>query len=503
MLELLNICLYTSFMLKKFLNQQGFSILQAMMFAAIMAAGALVMTRTITDLKLSQKGAEARDDLEIFHASIVSALQDSNHCTATHTYNRTNPPAKQIKLAGTPSDPSLGEVLAEENQIYMNNSIKVKRIEYKEVTSPNGSITIIYSKLKPDERLKQGFGGKDIRKVVPVNFISDSSGFSRCYLDENTYNSQTAQEFCASLGNFMVWDPNNKKCSLKSHNCSSESGTVFVGIDSTGKEICQKITDAMVTKDIFDLGTVNCPVRTHIGLTVSGGKIVIVCNPGASACTPTTPCSAITPTYCPADPIQNDSCGVSCGAGTKSSGCTACTPSTWSAWSSTYTCISGFMSQTRTCNMGTCGTPCSGPNYMQDGSQPCGSACTPAIPCSTIVASYCATNPEQFDSCGNACGPGTQMPNCPPSGAVCAGCVFTGFDSCGGTCNVAGTSTMPDPQCFRPNGCVGSLPDGTKCGCTYPKTCAECLNPPLNICSPTLQGVCGQSISCSPEPSCP
>ena len=304
-------------MMRKFLNQQGFSIIQAMIFAGIMAAGALVMTRTITDLKLTQKWGETRDDLEAFHSSLVSALQDSAHCTATHTYNVTGPPAqKQIRL-------SSGDVLAQEGQIYMSGSIRIDAITTAVATSPNGSISVRYSRLKSDQRLKEGFGGKDIIKTMPINFITIGGVFSRCYLDESLYNSQTAQEFCISLGNFMRWDPVVKRCVLQSQSCTSSSGTVFAGIDSNGNEICQTITQAIVTKDMFGIGNVNCPGRTSLGLTVANNQIVIVCNPGS--CTPITSCGTIRASTACGTNAGVDSCGTGCGTGTMGcvSSCTA------------------------------------------------------------------------------------------------------------------------------------------------------------------------------------
>lgn len=298
-------------MMNFFSNERGFGLLQVMALASILSAGGIVMTRAILDLKMAQKNVETRDSLELLHSSVVAALQDSANCTRTHAYNTSTTPfsgaipsLKEIRLASN-------EVIIQEGRVYMNGDVRVDTITTT-VGNP-GTISVSYSRLKEDQRLKKGYGGKDIRKTVPVTFVSASGVFDRCYLDENLYNSQSARDFCEGLGSFMRWEATGTKCVLKNHICSDTPGTVFVGVDNNGNEICQTITEAINTTDLFDVTSTTCPARTSLALDTSSGKIRITCNAG---CVPASTCLTIAAGVPCNVPAGNDSCGNNCGTGT-------------------------------------------------------------------------------------------------------------------------------------------------------------------------------------------
>src|SRR5665648_863260 len=70
-----------------FSNSNGFSLIQGMIIAAVVAGSALVATRLLGDQKLAQKGAETRDLVEELHNTLFTVLQGRENCRSTMVAN--------------------------------------------------------------------------------------------------------------------------------------------------------------------------------------------------------------------------------------------------------------------------------------------------------------------------------------------------------------------------------------------------------------------------------
>jgi hypothetical protein len=210
-------------------SQSGFSIVQGLIFAAVLAGSSLVATKMLTDQKHIQKGAETRDQIEQLHSTIFSLLQNSDNCKASvmgtggilrtnevdsnlnisdnlvdlpvnhpqsHPIMRTIRAVTQLDgstndtsynqarvLFGSPYTPNSGPVV---NPTYMNGNVLIKQMKWEypvlnaipTVLSPNpgplslglGYLHIDYERLNDsgDVRTKKGTGAKDIRKTILV-----------------------------------------------------------------------------------------------------------------------------------------------------------------------------------------------------------------------------------------------------------------------------------------------------------------------------------------------
>lgn len=289
-------------MVNLFKTQRGFGMLQAMIFAGIIAAGALVATRVINDLKLTQRGSATKDELEVLHRSVEAALQDSYNCTATRRGLIDGLSPSRVILAD--SDNSTAQladnpVMIQVGEVYGGNSVKVDSIVFTSANplwaaSNDQQVIVTYSRLKSDaaNRLGQGYGGKDVRRVIPITVINGDvndtpgSGEERCYADPKTganyYSSGSTQKFCQSLGSFMFWDPFQRKCIRQNHVCPADQA--FMGVDAYGFIICKNLKDAMNASNLFDTtAPTSCPGRTQLQLVVVGGKIRIQCIAGGTA----------------------------------------------------------------------------------------------------------------------------------------------------------------------------------------------------------------------------
>jgi hypothetical protein len=325
-------------------NATGFSLVQVLILSAVLSGLALVGTQLVVDSKKSQVGARSRDDLETLHASVVSALQDENNCTYALIENppHLNPPPK-IAL------PNNRDVVVVGTS-YMNNQIRVEGISVNFPSTNSGTVTISYSRLNSQSgsSSRRGFGGQKIKKDIPLVVVTDLKGNRRCYVNKEQQNVELVKDFCEnSLGgslvdeSFLKWDETSKECRIKEHSCYKQAGTVFVGISSTGKEICRDMNKVINGPgDIFDLNNPVCASRSNLKLAINAnGKIFIDCSS-----TPSTP---------------------------------SCTPTngnyTYSSWS---TCTSGTQTRTVTSCSATCGGSCGTPFL----SQPC-SSCSPSPNC--------------------------------------------------------------------------------------------------------------------------
>jgi len=117
-------------MLKHLTGKAGFSLIQSLFLAALVAGMALVGTKVITDMKTTAKSSQTRDDLEAFHEMIVSALLDVANCKVSYISLNLPSGSRRIDLAD-------GTVLVEEGKTYVNNSIKLNGMRLQTETGNN------------------------------------------------------------------------------------------------------------------------------------------------------------------------------------------------------------------------------------------------------------------------------------------------------------------------------------------------------------------------------
>ena len=290
----------------KRLGQDGLSMVQGLILSAVIAGSALVSTKMMTEQKATLRGVESRDQIEQLHNMIFGLLQQREHCTATLAGNMiTTLPANTsrdlgqgIRARDSISPPTTKEVFSLYNvsnpnsNVYMNNGVTITSIQLVTGASAINStaIQVTYNRLEGNNggpRTKTGFGGKSVRKPIPLLIQrSPSTGnIESCYAMQvpgnninqvNTVNKQ----FCENLGvggSLFTWDVDTNTCIMKNNVCPV--GSIFVGIQSTGNSICRPIVDYL--PNLIDSsaapgcnGTFNS-VRFE---TTTGNQVRIRCN---------------------------------------------------------------------------------------------------------------------------------------------------------------------------------------------------------------------------------
>ena len=308
-------------MFRIFRPQSGFSIVQGMIIASVLAGSALLGTRLITDQKLAQKGSETRDQIEQIHQLIYSTLQNQDHCAATMnsalntgalTFSGTRAlNAIVLNSGGTLFQTNTGATY-DASRIYMNGNVTIQSMELvypgtswtalQNLSLPTSlaRLKITYRRLDSSANLrtKKGYGAKTISKTISLayQFNPASAGqFNACYavttagtLSASELGNQTlTREFCegfffanSTTERLFTWDAVNNICRLKTFNCPA--GQIFTGIDSTGVVKCRRIEQWLDVKDLVDWNqSVQCaganPQRMQI--TTDGKKARIGCPP--------------------------------------------------------------------------------------------------------------------------------------------------------------------------------------------------------------------------------
>ena len=262
-----------------FNNEFGFSLVQGMIIASVVAGSGLVATRLITDQKLAQKGAETRDQIEDLHSAAYAAVQNRDNCAATF-----NTPALQADLLSTTSGAGLqlpsiktssGDTVLQlhNNNIantYMNGNVLVKDMRtIYDPTLGTATLDISYERLDSgnvNKKTKSGYGAKEIKKSITLrvqrNPFNATKTFTSCYGvnsgkkgDENldpTKNNDTNRELCLQMNNnvasdgattglsVFVWDELTSTC-IPNAKCPDHM--VYTGIESTGKVLCKSMAD--------------------------------------------------------------------------------------------------------------------------------------------------------------------------------------------------------------------------------------------------------------------
>jgi hypothetical protein len=308
-----------------FRNQWGFSMVQGMVLAGVVAGSSLVATRMLTDQKLAQKSAESRDKLEDLHNLIQAALQNRENCQATILNNMSSTAANSLASTRTGSlttiiikngtTPIARVYDGTRSTVYMNNSITVERMNIQpdptDPTNARARLAVIYNRLESNDATKrtgQGVGGKRITKYIPIRiqrypFATNLDGvmvaagtFESCHAltqaDTNEGgNEAMLRRMCGDLGavtsagttqtnGFFRWDESSQRCVA---NATCPTTQVYVGVDSMGRVMCRDLRNWIDYNAVIDsTPTNNCligaPVRFEIVGTGDSARVRVRCN---------------------------------------------------------------------------------------------------------------------------------------------------------------------------------------------------------------------------------
>jgi hypothetical protein len=281
-------------------SQSGFSIIQGMVLAGIVAGMAYMGTKLTTDQKMAQKGVESKSRVEQLHSMIYSIMQNKNHCTETFLDNavvpapNTSAALPKILTKGAPQPVFVNRSWyhATRDTLYMNNSVAINSmsVDFKSDFTQHADLRIEYGKLEDTNtraRSGKGFGGKQIAKVIKLKIQTNPADgtFESCYaVDEGiTGNQNMVKEFCEGLGttdtvNLFEWSDTYQKCILKDLQCPP--GKVFAGYDSNGLRRCFLIKDWMNVGSLIDTSSVsacNAAASSAVSFVIVGGKVKVQC----------------------------------------------------------------------------------------------------------------------------------------------------------------------------------------------------------------------------------
>ncbi len=304
-------------MMKFLKGQSGFSMVQGLVLAGIIAGSSLVATRLLTDQKVAQKSSETRDLVEDLHNVVYSALQNRLHCRATmlgagvtaslagtasataiitlngvYTY-QAGPPVTQTQIMAVGS-------------IYMNQNVQLKSMRLLAASGSFRSLEITYDRMQVNSassNLKKGVGAKEIKKYIPLRIQREpttGNPFSGCYAVQSSKASMNStssldtgndlsKEMCQSMNTStgtkaFIWDEANSLC-MPNSKCSANQ--VYTGIDSTGDVKCRNLEDWMDFNQIIDPLPPTCDTGQWIGLQIDTAiKMVrVVCSGPTTRCT--------------------------------------------------------------------------------------------------------------------------------------------------------------------------------------------------------------------------
>lgn len=346
-------------------SEHGFSMVQGLVFAGVLAGSSLVATRLFTDQKKALKGSETRDQIEQLHQNIFTTLQNPDNCTATvrglaglrpgegaYTLDIANdlvdspgapyPTTRTINAVTRLDAAASGTVYNQAkhvfgvpytnasgtpvNPTYMNGNVIIRKMEWEyfatrgipTVLNPNppapsqgiAYLHIDYERLNPDPtvRLKDGYGGKNIRKTIVLRMqrkfpVPATNAFVACYAIENPSIAQSgnadigtidlSKELCNSLNSsgsstlnadedptlpdsLLYWDENTSNCLQRERVCPNDR--VFTGIDSNGRTMCRDVSTYVDMSQYIDTTPANCgPGKTVSIVPAGGGKVRIQC----------------------------------------------------------------------------------------------------------------------------------------------------------------------------------------------------------------------------------
>ena len=276
------------------MNQLGFSMVQGMVLAGVLAGSGLVATKMLNEQKMVQKGIETRDQIEELNAMVFSALQDNETCTNTilqhgfKTEFNVGTGVKTLPLNYIQNKP--GEFIIQKydntqsanenlmNRTYMAGNVQVRDIQLKfdtNTTTGLGAIEITYDRLQngaagsadDGKRLmKAGYGGKSIKKVLGIrvarNPVLPTKPFTSCYGvtltkgtdslsgSAETGNDDVARSVCEDMIRNVPalpgvipafkWDSSTSSC-LPNSQCPDHQ--IYTGVSTTGEVKCRNLNE--------------------------------------------------------------------------------------------------------------------------------------------------------------------------------------------------------------------------------------------------------------------
>jgi hypothetical protein len=335
-------------------NAAGFSMVQGLIVAGIVAGSSLVTTRLMNDQKKTQKTAEVKDKLEEFHQTLYSTLQHKQNCKETILANGLQVPIvtnSALPLTNIQAyDSGSAKLVAVTNQKYMNNTISIKSMNLSAPPPPPNegtrTLTISYEKISSDNKQtgKRIYGGNSINKTITLRIQKNPSGntFSSCYaitapdtalfgVASSEAGNDISKEMCfemvsATGQKIFKWNEERSLCEL---DAKCPSGQIYTGIDTSGDVKCRNIKDWMDFNEVLETSAANCPINSRVGFVINNTtkKVSISC----ANCTTSCDCPNSTD-VCESNVCVNRTVG--CINGTFSRGDAACM----------YKCIGGYWS---------------------------------------------------------------------------------------------------------------------------------------------------------------
>lgn len=406
-------------------KEGGFSLPEIMIGGAILAGVALAGATIFRNQSKSQTRSKHDQALSQFHMQLSRTIQNSLNCNATlqGLYNAASVGvsdsntitgfkicSSNCTLGTDASAVVTSDYISEGEWIDKGPSSQqiwsLKSIDFITTATATGNVTArVTYELSPKIDKRQSV--KDI--ILSVRFSGGQ--FKQCFspLESsfNTLQSDVCRALISTSGNLATWNEDSQTCVLNGspsaplRDCSAHGSSVL-GIASDGTISCKPITEGFTAAGKTQTVPSACDSGEKPNLVWNGTQMQALCS--STPCTPAVACPAKAATYCPNEPVQYDSCGVSCGPGTKS----------------------------------------------------------PIQTCAAIAANICSDISAGSDSCGTSCGMGTKTAGC-TSGLKCeylagdpSGCPPTSdMASEGGTVFVNSCTTLSDcpPILTYPNMC--------------------------------------------------
>lgn len=272
-----------------FKSQSGFSLVQGMVLSGVLAGSALVATKMLSEQKKVLRSAETRDQIEDLHKVIYSNLQNRKNCERTIFQQNLQ---TQV-ISGSPailnaiydqSNTEMYRVFAGSNsQVYQNGNVIIKSVIITGFSATNGkaNMEIIYERMAgvsgaggTSKRTKNGFGAKEIKKIIPLRIQRDplipSKPFESCYATTEgkadasveAGNADLSKSLCLEMNNgitmnaagvlvdsngnpttkkpMWVWDESTSTC-IPNAKCPADQ--VYTGIDSVGQIKCRTLSE--------------------------------------------------------------------------------------------------------------------------------------------------------------------------------------------------------------------------------------------------------------------
>jgi hypothetical protein len=281
-----------------FHTESGFSIVQGMILAGVLAGTSLVATRMLADQKHALKGAITRDQIEQLHSTIFAVLQNPDNCTASvkglaglrpgesnpnldisdDLVDIKNSPEMRTIVSVTRLNASttatvydqaknlFGTPYGTEFPTYMNGNILIRSMRWiypvlngiPTVINPNpgppgdgvAHLEIDYERLNDDPtlRLKSGYGAKNIKKTIVVRIQRKrpvvAPAFVSCYAVVNPSVVETGDSDVGTL------DLSAEICeSLNSTGTRNATASLFTWDESTSN--CYQKQRTCASDEIF------------------------------------------------------------------------------------------------------------------------------------------------------------------------------------------------------------------------------------------------------------